>query len=155
MEMLELLTVQPLTPADKEEFLTLSRAFYQSDAVLHEIDESCHQNAFEEMMRSDVYLLGYLLKCDGKTAGYAVLNKMFMREVGGHVVWIEELYVIPEFQGKGLGRAFFAWLEEHIPAVRYRLEAEPDNRRAMALYQRLGYEVLPYVQMIKDVDKQL
>ena len=148
--MSEQLKIQTLTAEDREEFLSLSRDFYRSDAVLHEIDESCHIHAFDEMMRSDEYLLGYLLKCDGKTAGYAVLNKMFMREVGGTVVWIEELYITPPFQGKGLGSAFFAWLEKNVPAVRYRLEAEPDNVRAMALYKRLGYEVLPYVQMIKD-----
>ena len=148
--MSEQLKVQALTIGDKEEFLSLSRDLYRSDAVLHEIDESCHIHAFDEMMRSGEYLLGYLLKCGGKTAGYAVLNKMFMREVGGTVVWIEELYITPPFQGKGLGSAFFAWLEQNVPAVRYRLEAEPDNVRAMALYKRLGYEVLPYVQMIKD-----
>lgn len=148
--MSEQLKIQTLTAEDREEFLSLSRDFYRSAAVLHEIDESCHIHAFDEMMRSDEYLLGYLLKCDGKTAGYAVLNKMFMREVGGTVVWIEELYITPPFQGKGLGSAFFAWLEQNVPAVRYRLEAEPDNARAMALYKRLGYEVLPYVQMIKD-----
>lgn len=148
--MSEQLKIQTLTAEDREEFLSLSRDFYRSDAVLHEIDESCHIHAFDEMMRSGEYLLGYLLKCDGKTAGYAVLNKMFMREVGGMVVWIEELYITPPFQGKGLGSAFFAWLEQNVPAVRYRLEAESDNVRAMALYKRLGYEVLPYVQMIKD-----
>ena len=54
------------------------------------------------------------------------------------------------YKRQGLGSAFFAWLEQNVPAVRYRLEAEPDNARAMALYKRLGYEVLPYVQMIKD-----
>ena len=73
-----------------------------------------------------------------------------MREVGGMVVWIEELYILPGHQGKGLGSAFFAWLEKNVPAVRYRLEAEPENVRAMSLYKRLGYEVLPYVQMIKE-----
>ena len=144
------LNVRKITQKDKEEFLRMSHEFYRSDAVLHEIEEKCHLNAFDEMMRSDTYLMGYLLECDGQTAGYAVLNKMFMREVGGVVVWTEELYILPEYQGKGLGSAFFKWLEKNVPAARYRLEAEPDNIRAMALYKRLGYEVLPYVQMIKE-----
>ena len=46
---------------DREEFLEMSHAFYKSDAVLHEIDESCHIHAFEEMMKSDLYLMGYIL----------------------------------------------------------------------------------------------
>ena len=144
------LNVRKLTLKDREEFLEMSHAFYKSDAVLHEIDESCHIHAFEEMMKSDLYLMGYILEDGGETAGYDELNKMFMREVGGMVVWIEELYILPGHQGKGLGSAFFAWLEKNVPAVRYRLEAEPENVRAMSLYKRLGYEVLPYVQMIKE-----
>ena len=30
-----------------------------------------------------------------------------------------------------------------------RLETEPENERAQALYRRLGYEPLGYLQMIK------
>ena len=32
------------------------------------------------------------------------------------------------------------------------LEVEADNTRAISLYERLGYEVLDYVQMIKDFE---
>ena len=34
--------------------------------------------------------------------------------------------------------------------VRLRLEVEAENTKAVSLYKRLGYEVLDYVQMIKD-----
>ena len=39
---------------------------------------------------------------------------------------------------------------ERCPAARYRLEIEPDNDRARALYERLGFEALPYCQMIRE-----
>ena len=67
------------------------------------------------------------------------------------VVWIEELYLRPDFRSHGIGSEFFAFLEQEHPAARYRLEIEPDNERAAKLYRSRGYEVLPYVQMIKDI----
>ena len=50
----------------------------------------------------------------------------------------------------GLGREFFSFLHKNRPAARYRLEVEPDNERAIALYSSLGFTVLPYGQMIAD-----
>lgn len=36
-------------------------------------------------------------------------------------------------------------------AARLRLEAEPDNTGAIRLYKRLGFEELPYKQLIKPM----
>lgn len=89
----------------------------------------------------------------GKTAGYALLARSFSQEAGGMVTWIEELYIRPEFQGHGLGTAFFQFLEAQNDGTvkRYRLEYEPDNLRGAALYRRLGFTPLTYGQMIKDI----
>lgn len=65
-------------------------------------------------------------------------------------MWIEEIYVRPEFRQKGLGKTFFEALDRIQPAARYRLEIEPDNQRAERLYRSLGFEPLPYRQMVKD-----
>ena len=44
--------------------------------------------------------------------------------------------------------------EQIAPKVmRLRLEIEPDNLRAKKLYLALGYEDLPYAQMIKEVQE--
>ena len=74
------------------------------------------------------------------------------QEASGLTVWIEELYIRPEFQGNGLGTQFFEFIQKEIPARRYRLEIEPDNEGARALYERLGFKSLDYSQMIKDTE---
>ncbi len=137
---------------DKRAFLEMSREFYSSDAVLHAVDPSFHEKAFAELLRSGTYLTCFVFECGDRVAGYALLSKMFSREAGGMVVWIEEIYVRSAFRGRGVGGAFFAWLRANVPAIRYRLEVEPSNERAQSLYRRLGFSELPYVQMVLDGD---
>ena len=135
---------------DKRAFLEMSREFYSSDAVLHAVDPSFHEKAFAELLRSGTYLTCFVFECGDRVAGYALLSKMFSREAGGMVVWIEEIYVRSAFRGRGVGGACFAWLRANVPAIRYRLEVEPSNERAQSLYRRLGFSELPYVQMVLD-----
>ena len=67
------------------------------------------------------------------------------------VVWIEELYIRPAFQNRGLGRACLEQIRARYPrAARFRLEVEPENEAARRLYARLGYVSLPYAQMIRE-----
>ena len=143
--------IRKLTKADEQLYMAMTEEFYNSEAVLHAIPEENRRACFEELMRSDVYLECYIFETDkGEIAGYALLDKMFSHEVGGILVWVEELYVRPDFQGHGIGGAFFAYLEKNVPAARYRLETEPENEGARALYKRKGYRELGYLQMVKD-----
>ncbi|MFR3390125.1 MAG: GNAT family N-acetyltransferase [[Clostridium] scindens] len=70
-------------------------------------------------------------------------------------LWLEELYIRPQFRCHGLGKEFFAYVDEQIApkVMRLRLEIEPDNLRAKKLYLAMGYEDLPYAQMIKEVQE--
>lgn len=143
--------LRKITPNDRETYIALSEEFYSSDAVSHSIPVEFHKNSFDELMRSDEYIECFIFEQNGETAGYALIAKTFSPEAGGVVVWIEELYVRESFRGKGLGKAFFKYMEENYPAARYRLEIEPENLRAKKLYSSLGYKELPYAQMIKGV----
>ncbi len=144
--------IRKMAPSDRELYLNMTREFYHSDAVLHPVDESFIQNTFDEMMRSEDYVLGYILEYDGTPAGYAQLSKTFSQEVGGLVVLVEELYVSPQYRSKGLGREFFKFLEDGPArdARRLRLEVTGSNTRAIALYERMGFTKLDYIQMVKD-----
>ncbi|CAB1255490.1 N-acetyltransferase [Ruminococcaceae bacterium BL-6] len=137
---------------DREEYLKMTGEFYASDAVLHEIPLKYRSDAFEELMRSEDYVTAYLLEQDGKAAGYALLSRQFSQEAGGMALWIDEIYIRPPFRGRGLGSEFFRFLDENIHGriKRLRLETEPENKGAQALYRRLGFRPLGYLQMIKE-----
>ena len=142
-------TFRHLEARDRAEFLAMSEEFYHSEAVLHTVPSENHERAFDELMRSDVYLECYVMESDGNVVGYALLTKTYSREAGGLNIWVDELYLRPAYRGLGAGSSFFAFLESTHPAARYRLETEPENERAQKLYRRMGYRSLPYLQMIK------
>jgi len=143
--------IRRIGPADRAAYLALASEFYRTGAVLSPVPAENFVRTFEELMRSDEYASGYLLTDGGRPAGYALLSRTFSQEAGGMVVWLEELYVRPEYRGRGHARAFFRYLEAHEPAVRYRLELEPENERAAALYRRMGYRPMPYAQMVREI----
>ncbi len=147
-----MIKIRKVQESDRERYLQMAHDFYHSSAVLHPIPDSFIEKTFDECMKEDAYAIAYLLEYDGETAGYGLLAKTFSQEAGGFVFWIEELYVLEKFRSKGLGGKFFQMLEEERSpeVVRFRLEVEDDNERAIALYRRLGYEELKYSQMVKD-----
>lgn len=145
--------IRKITSEDRDFFIAASKAFYASAAVAHDIPASYHLTTFEELMNSEVYQSGYILAVDGVSAGYALVSKTFSREAGGSVWWLEELYILPEYRGKGLGRSYFDFIEKAAAengVRRLRLEVEPDNTRAAKLYSALGYKPLNYSQMLKE-----
>ena len=145
--------VRAIAEQDRELFLDFSEAFYRSEAVLHRIPAEYHTRAFAELMRSDAYAEGYIAEYDGVAVGYLLTAKTYSREAGGLTFWLEEMYIVPEYRGDGIGSAMFAFIERKAVednVVRIRLEVEPTNKRAAALYRRLGYTDLGYRQMVKE-----
>lgn len=147
--------LRPITAADEAVYLQMAAEFYSSDAVDHTIPETYLRRTFQTIVSGSPYAAAYLIECGGQTAGYALLAFTWSQEGGGEVVWIEEVYVRPQFRGHGLGRAFFEALRPLYPqAARFRLEVEAGNTRAKALYRSMGFEDLAYQQMVRDFPLQ-
>lgn len=138
---------------DREDYIRFSTEFYNSSAVDKPVPREHFEQGFDEMMRSDVYVQGYMLVCDGNNVGYCVTMKTYSVEAGGITIWIDELFVLEKYRSKGLGRELFKYIEENGDKKlrRIRLEVELENGRAISLYKKMGFEPAPYDGMWKTI----
>lgn len=141
-----------ITPADRELYYHYVDIFYHTDAVEAPVPSENYAATFDELMRSDAYLKCYIFEDEGTPCGFALLSKTFSQEAGGFSVTIEEIYIDEAHRGKGLATEFFEYLKEIDNIARLRIEVEDENRGAKRLYKRMGFKLLPYLQMV--IDKQ-
>ena len=145
--------IRKFVPEDREDYIRFSTEFYNSSAVDKPVPREHFEQGFDEMMRSDVYVQGYMLVCDGNNVGYCVTMKTYSVEAGGITIWIDELFVLEEYSSKGLGRELFKYIEENGNKMlrRMRLEVELENGRVISLYKKMGFEPAPYDGMWKTI----
>ncbi len=144
--------IRKITKEDRETYITLAKEFYRAGVTLDVVDTKNIEITFDELMRSDVYAECYFIEHEEKVAGFALLAKTFSQEAGGLVIWLEELYIRPEYRSKGLGTEFFEYLENNMGSEvkRIRLEVEEENTRVVKLYEKLGFKWFAYDQMVKE-----
>ena len=78
-----------------------------------------------------------------------MLAKSFSTEYGKACIWIEDLYIKPEYREQGIGGAFFEYIKEKYSNCVLRLEAEEDNETAVRLYKKSGFSAVPYLELWK------
>lgn len=143
-----------ITENDWELYREYVDTFYHTDAVNAPVPAENYRVTFDEMLRSDAYVKGYIFEYEGHPCGFVLLSKTFSQEAGGISVTIEEIYIDDKYRSKGLATEFFTWLKAQPGIMRLRLEVEDYNKGAMRLYERMGFELLPYLQMVIDKQRQ-
>jgi ribosomal protein S18 acetylase RimI-like enzyme len=118
----------------------LITAFSREDG--HPIPADALERALQAVQRGEPLLRVWMIEADEHNAGYLALALGYSIEVGGLDAFVDELYVLPEQRGRGLGRAALAFVEREARALGVRrlcLEVEHHNLRAQALYLALDY----------------
>jgi ribosomal protein S18 acetylase RimI-like enzyme len=83
-----------------------------------------------------------LILSDGKVAGYMVITLGCSLEFGGTFALLDEIYVWPEYRGRGLGAAAIGFTKEFCRQRGFkavRLEVQRDNAMAQRLYRKAGF----------------
>ena len=146
--------IRPMTPGDRQAYISMAAAFYASDAVIRKVSVKVVEAVFDDIMAGSPHVEGYMLLDEtGTDAGYALLAHSYSQEAGGRVLWVDELYIRPEYRGIGLAKEFFGFVKAHYAGMvkRIRLDVEADNEKAVTLYEKMGFGPLNYQQMIIDL----
>lgn len=141
--------LRKIRESDKQNFFEMSRDFYAYGAAHAPIPDKNRENFWRDALEGKL-INAYIVEHDGATAGYALVAYYSSQEFGGKTALLDELYIKPDLRGQGIAKKVFALIEAD-GAVKCRLEVEPDNKRAIRLYESLGYETFDYLQMYKKL----
>lgn len=139
--------ILPMTEAHREAVLSMMRFFYASPAVATNGSEEIFQADIDACVGSSPYAEGFVFETDGNLSGYAMLAKSFSTEYGMPCIWIEDIYLEPEYRNQGIGSQFFDYLEKQFPCHLFRLEVEEENAPAVHTYRKNGFTEMPYIEM--------
>ena len=129
-------------PSDLEPLLALIEHFYEEEQIPFVRETS--RDAVEQLLGDPALGRIWLIESEGRSAGYLVGIFGFILEFGGRQVFLDELYIVPEFQRRGFGTAALHFLEDEsrqLGARVLRLEVTRTNSQALALYLKRGFEL--------------
>jgi ribosomal protein S18 acetylase RimI-like enzyme len=139
--------------SDLDQVVGLMRGLYDQDGT--PFDPSEARDALLGLLRDASLGRIWLIRSGNDTVGYAVLTLGYSLEFLGKDAFVDELYLLPEYRGKGLGKLAMAFLEEQCRALRVRalhLEVSRDNQAALGLYRRFGFEERGYSLMTRRIE---
>jgi GNAT superfamily N-acetyltransferase len=127
----------------KGETLSMMRALYAEGEAASPADQSRFAANIEFLVSHPSQGRIVVFSEGGAPRGYALLVPYWSNEFGGTLLFIDEIFGVPEAHNWGIGHRFFAYLGEKraYDAIALALEVSPGNRDARRLYESLGFRL--------------
>ena len=126
---------------DIPELSQMMKDFYAID--LYPFDENLTTENFAKFINEEKYGDCFKICFEGEIAGYIILVKYFSFEFGGEILFLDELFIKPEFQGKSLGKKALEFVKNYSAENNFKvvlLEIENHNDKAKKLYEHYGFQ---------------
>jgi GNAT superfamily N-acetyltransferase len=135
---------RPSTPADDAAVVGLCLGLNREDPGPRPVTASQVRRTLRALRAAPLRGRAVVLERNGQVVGYALLIAFWSNELGGETCVVDELYVVPELRGRGLGARLFQDIDRRRSIwprrpVAVSLEVSPRNARARAFYARLGF----------------
>jgi GNAT superfamily N-acetyltransferase len=108
--------------------------------------------AIEEMISNQNLGFFLIAREGGPITGMAAVSFAWVLEHGGKSAWLDELYVLPENRGGGIGGMLIEKAVEEATqegCLAIDLEVDQEHRRVERLYARLGFEPLERTRWVR------
>jgi diamine N-acetyltransferase len=140
-----MLTIRPAVPSDAALVLQLVRELAAYEELSHEV-VAAEADVERALFSENPKAFCDIAEWEGRPVGFALWFYNYSTFRGRHGIYLEDLYVRPEFRGKGIGKSLLKGLakravERGLPRVEW---AVLDwNQPAIGFYEGLGAKILP------------
>jgi ribosomal protein S18 acetylase RimI-like enzyme len=135
-------TLQLASIQDWEVLVQLVQAFHRFEGV--NLSDEQRETSLKTLLKNPELGGIWLICCRNQVVGYIVLCIGYSIEFSGKDAFIDELYIEPDFRGKGLGRQSLELIKTLAKARGIRalhLEVERSHISAQKLYAQANFEV--------------
>jgi GNAT superfamily N-acetyltransferase len=137
--------VRPATIEDISVLFQLIQALAESEKLSHEVTGNA-ETLKQHLFGSPSYAEAILAEIEGKAVGFALFFNNYSTFLTQPGMYLEDLFVLPEYRRQGMGKALITYLAELAVSRGYgRLEWSvlEWNQPAINLYQKIGAQILP------------
>ena len=133
-------TFREAGPGDIPALLPMMRALWEHEGI--PFDAGRVEPPLRELLAGAALGRVWLALTGDAVVGYAMGTWGFSTEQGGRFLLLDELFVLPDFRGRGFGRSALSFVEEAARAAggrAVRIEVAEENDGARRLYRGEGY----------------
>jgi diamine N-acetyltransferase len=141
----ELRDVESICQLLHDTWLNTYTPFIPQEDILEYLAEYHNGSAIRTYMENQ-NIVGFVAEVDETLAGY---EKTFFHGEEKRL-YVQQLYVLPHYQGAGLGKQLMVFAAEHAATFnldRVWLGVMTENTKALLWYQNLGYQIVEKTPM--------
>lgn len=139
------LTLRPATPDDVTVLFDLIQALAEYEKLSHAVTGSA-EALHEHLFSTNPYVEAIIAEVQGKAVGFALFFHNYSTFLTQPGIYLEDLFVLPEYRRKGIGKAvikYLAKLAVERGCGRLEWSVLDWNEPAIAFYRRMGASILP------------
>jgi GNAT superfamily N-acetyltransferase len=132
--------ITPASEADLPVILSFIKGLAEYERLLHQVvatEEILRESLFGENKYAEVIIARYGVE----PAGFAIFFHNFSTFVGRPGIYLEDLFVLPKFRKKGIGKALFTYLARlavERKCGRFEWAVLDWNKPAVEFYEKMG-----------------
>ena len=126
---------------DLDLLLDFMEKFYSIDN--YPFDREVMKTAVTRLIHDNSLGYLWLIRLDDKPVGYAALTLGYSFEYKGREAFVEEIFVLEEFRGRGIGTRALEFVIEKAKEIginALHLEVEKHNEAGISLYRKFKFE---------------
>jgi len=139
------ISITPATPADVPDILRFIRGLAEYEKLSHRCiatEDDLRRTLFGDRPAADILIA----RLNDRPVGFALFFQSYSTFLAKPGIYLEDLFVLPEYRGRGVGKALLvqlARIARERDCGRLEWSVLDWNAPAIEFYQRLGATVMP------------